>query len=315
MRELVWSFDPDDLEEVASRLSLRAPNQAAVSSILQRLEESSPSKAHPVDAVAALATAVGKTYVLAGLVDHLARYNGVRNFLVVVPSTAILQKTLNQLTPGHPKYLLAGGADGQDLGGERLSVITSENFTSSRPVLNDGSTVKVFLFTVQALTSSTNRTAKRLHKGWEMLPESLYAHLQRTSDLVVIADESHNYEGGRKFSDAIRDLGAPVLIGLTATPGRGAENDGRLVFRYGLAHALLDHFVKAPVIVGRPDGVGDEKSKLHDGLTLLEKKEQAVSLAVSSRRVARRVNPVMLVVRRSIWDRRGMPSYHERLHR
>lgn len=290
-----WAYDEDQLQEVADRLVLRSPNKAAISAILARLQDAEPSKASPIEITAVLATAVGKTYVLAGLIDYLARFNEIRNFLVVVPSKTILRKTLDQLTPGHPKYLPGDASAGQDLGGSRMRVITKDNYTSSRSDLHDPSTVKVFLFTVQALIKPSDESARRLHEDHEMLDRSLYEHLRGLPDLVVLADESHNYEGGRKFSDAIRDLRAPVLIGLTGTPGKGDENDTRLVYRYGLAHALLGRYIKAPVIVGRSDEASDEKTKLYDGLTLLERKQQAIDLHVRKAGI-KRVNPIMLVV-------------------
>jgi type III restriction enzyme len=91
-----------------------------------------------------------------------------------------------------------------------------------------------------------------------------------------------------------------VLVGLTATPHKQTPKD-QIIFRYPLAAAIADRLVKIPVIVGRKDDRTDSLTKLVDGITLLRTKEQAVA-SYADVIQAPRVNPVMLVVAKSIDD-------------
>lgn len=164
------------------------------------------------------ATGVGKTYILAAAVEYFAG-DDVRNFAVITPGRTILDKTVANFTPGHPKSLL-GGMDVQPV------VITSDNFATAamRAAMDDPAQVKLFIFTVQVLIKPESKIGRRTHKFQEGLGEAFYAHLQGLTDLVIFADEHHTYYGPG-FSSAIRDLHPRLLIGLTATPHKKTPLD------------------------------------------------------------------------------------------
>ena len=114
-------------------------------------------------------------------------------------------------------------------------------------------------------------------------------------DLVVVADEHHVYNPyARAFSSAVRDLSPMALVGLTATPHEKTPGDA-IIFRYTLAEAIADGYVKVPVLVARSDGQKDVRTQLADGCQLLRHKAAAVR-AWSEHTGAAPVNPVMLVV-------------------
>ena len=94
-----------------------------------------------------------------------------------------------------------------------------------------------------------------------------------------------------------------ALVGLTATPDEKklAKDDIPIIYRYPLAAAIANEFVKTPVIVGRKDDLSDARTKLADGLRLLKAKDQSVTAYVAETG-AEPVNPVMLVVAQTIED-------------
>jgi len=114
---------------------------AALTALANCLDQ---ANGQPVEVVLDLATAVGKTYIAAGLIDYVAEL-GVRNIVVITPSRAILTKTVNNFTRGHPKSIK----------GRRTSplVITGDDFQRGEvgTALGDDSVVKLFVFTVQQL--------------------------------------------------------------------------------------------------------------------------------------------------------------------
>jgi type III restriction enzyme len=274
----------DVAERIAGLLDLRVPNHQALLSVAHRLAGAPV----PFEGVVDVATGVGKTFILAALIDYFAEVSDVRNFVIIAPGRTILEKTLDNFTAGARKSLV-------DKMSTRPVLVTADNFNTPeiRRVLDDPNEVKVFVFTVQSLTGTRNEQRRKVHKFQEGLGEDLYGYLTRSDDLVVIADEHHCYYGPA-FSAAIRDLDPYALIGLTATPHTRTPLS-QIVYQYPLANAIADKLVKTPVIVGRSDDRNDAETKLRDGLTLLQAKETALSKYCEAESL-QTVNPIMLVV-------------------
>ena len=284
----------DVIERVAATLDLRPPNKAAVANVAAALANHERSgSTETLEVVVDSAVGVGKTYVMAGLIEYLAEAEGVRNVAIVTPSTVINEKTIENFTEGTARSLTAGMET-------RPVVVTAENFDTPamRAVLDDDTRVKIFVFTVQSLLipRKGSKARTRTHSYQEGLGRGLYQHLADLPDLVVLADEHHAYFGDA-FSRAIRELTPRLLVGLTGTPDERSED--LVVFRYPLADAIADGYVKMPVIVGRRDDRRDTLTKLNDGVFLLEEKQAALD-RYSQATGAPRVNAVMLVLCRTI---------------
>ena len=204
--------DTNRIEAIAARLDLRQPNREALESIAGAIATHYGPRegSRPFECVVDLATAVGKTYIMAAAIEYFAA-EGVRNFAVIAPGKTILRKTRFNFTPGHPKSLLAG-MDVQPV------VITAEDFSTAamRAAMDNDEYVKLFVFTVQALLKPETETGRKTRKFQEGLGKAFYEHLQGLEDLIVFADEHHCYYGD-KFSEAIRQLHPYSLIGLTLT--------------------------------------------------------------------------------------------------
>lgn len=285
--------DADLLQAIASRLDLREPNRRAVETLAAELRQhfDVDERVPPFEGIIDSATGVGKTYILAGAIEYLAA-SGVRNFAVITPGRTILDKTVANFTPGNRKSLLPGME-------VKPVVITSENFATAeaRRALDDPSKVKLFVFTVQALTKPTTETGRKTHKFQEGLGRAFYDHLDDQEDLVIFADEHHCYYGP-SFSSAVRDLTPWALVGLTATPHKKTPPE-QIIYRYPLAAAIADRLVKTPVLVGRKDDRADPATKLLDGIRLLEAKRAAIE-RYCNETGATPINPVMLVIAKAI---------------
>jgi type III restriction enzyme len=280
--------DQDLVQAISARLDLRAPNAGALESIAAAVAHHyAEGGKPPFEAVVDLATAVGKTYIIAGAIDYFTAL-GARNFAVITPGKTILRKTVANFTPGHAKSLLPG-MEAQPV------VITSENFATPvmRAAMENDEEVKLFVFTVQALLKPESETGRRTRKFQEGLGKAFYDHLQELDDLVVFADEHHTYYG-KAFSTAIRELVPRALIGLTATPDKKTPPN-QIIYRYPLAAAIADKLVKTPVLVGRKDDRVDSETKLRDGVRLLEAKAKAVDAYCAAKNRAP-IKPVMLVI-------------------
>jgi type III restriction enzyme len=147
------TVNTDLITEISHRLGLRDPNRDAVRSVVSATSQhyDVEGKEGPFECIVDSATGVGKTFVLAGLLEYFAGHETpARNFLLLAPGRTIRDKSINNFTPGHRKSMTAAMKS-------QLVVITSENFNSpeSRAAMEDSSKTKLYIFTVQALTSTT----------------------------------------------------------------------------------------------------------------------------------------------------------------
>ena len=263
--------DDDLLALISHQMELRQPNADAVTDIAVAITDHFDrlGRVDTFEGVVVSATGVGKTYVLAGAIDYLAQARGWNNFMVVVPGRTIREKTIANFTPGSSRDLTK-------LLGVKTVLITAENFETPEMAhaMEDPEVVKVYVLTVQILLKPSPQMNRKTREFTEGLGAKFYDWLTAADDLVVLADEHHLYYG-EKFSEAIRGLAPRAIIGLTATPNKKTESD-QIIFRYPLAAAIADKFVKTPVIVGRKDDRNDLITRLNDGLTLLECKRNAL---------------------------------------
>lgn len=285
--------DTDLLEEIKHRLTLREPNAQAIESVVVMLSQhfDVDHKTETFECIVDAATGVGKTFTMAGLIEYWsATPSPARNFMILTPGRTIRDKTIRNFTPGDSKAITQWMRCAPLL-------VTSENFNSPAiaAAMKDPTVTKLFVFTVQALTSKTG-DGRATHEFSEFLGVSLYEWLSGLPDLVILADEHHCYRGPA-FSRTIQNLHPQVVVGLTATPV-GAD-ESLVVYRYPLAQAIEDQYVKTPVLVARQDDRHDDRTKLLDGVTLLKHKER-VSEAWAAENGRTPVKPVMLVIAQSI---------------
>ncbi|WP_040694339.1 DEAD/DEAH box helicase [Nocardia vinacea] len=286
---MMWlPYDVALIEEIRARMDLRKPNAVGLARVAEAIQEGSGR-----EVVCDLATGVGKTYLAAALIDYLAA-QGVRNILIVTPGSTIQNKTVDNFTPGHPKFV--PGAEYQPL------LITADNFSRGQvgDALHDETVLKVFIFNVQQLTKPSVKTSRKTRDTDEFIGQGLYDHLRDVDDLVVIADEHHVYrEKAKAFGAAVRELNPRALVGLTATPDEADVN--KVVFHYSLAEAIADGLVKTPVIVYREDGQKDIETQLSDACLLRARKE-VVWHSWSAQNGHAQISPVLFVVCQDIKD-------------
>lgn len=283
------SVDTDLIAEIRSRLQLRRPNADAVLSVVNALANHVEGEGTgPFEGIVDSATGVGKTYIMAGLIEYLSAQPTSRNFLVLTPGRTINQKTIENFTRGSRRSLMPSLLS-------QPKLVTSENFDSAaiRRAIEDTSQTKVYVFTVQSLLlgRADSEQQRKTHEYQEGLGGGFYDVLASLDDLVVLADEHHCYSGP-EFSRVIEQLHPYAVIGLTATPL--SRDRGKVVYRYPLAAAIAEKYVKTPVIVGRRDDRSDEVTKLADALALIRAKAD-MSRAYAEEIGAALVNPVLLV--------------------
>jgi type III restriction enzyme len=129
-------------------------------------------------------------------------------------------------------------------------------------------------------------------------------HLAGLPDLVLLMDEAHRYRA-KAGMKAVAELRPVLGLELTATPksvGATSQEFRNVIYRYGLAEAMSDGFIKEPAVATRKDfdprSVSPaelERIKLEDGIHAHENVK--VELDLYARQSGRPlVHPFMLVV-------------------
>ncbi|WP_210130114.1 DEAD/DEAH box helicase family protein [Staphylococcus sp. GDX8P54P] len=124
-----------------------------------------------------MATGSGKTLVLAASILYLFKEKGYQNFLFFVNSTAIVNKTYDNLTNTvSSKYLF--NPEGIVIDGKSINIQLVENY----PILPDENTIYLKLTTINALHDKLNYPREN---------EITYEDLAQFP-LVLLADEAHH---------------------------------------------------------------------------------------------------------------------------
>ncbi|MBT1035491.1 DEAD/DEAH box helicase family protein [Canibacter sp. lx-45] len=297
------SFDSDMLEAISSEFELRAPNKAALRQLIFTLDGGyEPS----VMQVLNLATGVGKTYLMVAFVEYLRR-QGVGNVVIVTPGKTVQAKTVQNFTPGSPRYISGSVVPPEVVTPQDYSAWVTRQNGLAPLVYGREVPLLAFIFNIQQLIApkdaegetrgNTQEAMRRKPRRFDESAGVLFDYLKELDDLVVIADESHLYSSSAvAFNAALKELDPAAVVGLTASADKKVD---RVIYEYPLYRAIQDKYVKAPVLAFRKAGYGidetSEEQQLRDALQLRAIKQRHYDAYATSKNCAR-VNAVVFVV-------------------
>lgn len=297
------SFDSDLLESISSEFDLRAPNKEALRQLVFTLDgDYEPS----IMQVLNLATGVGKTYLMAAFVEYLRR-QGVGNVVIVTPGKTVQTKTVQNFTPGSPRYITGSVVPPEVVTPQDYSAWVARQNGAAQLSFGHEVPILAFIFNIQQLIApkstegdthgNTQDAMRRKPRRFDENAGVLFDYLKGLDDLVVIADESHLYGSSAiAFNAALKELDPAATIGLTASVDKKSDH---VIYQYPLFRAIQDKYVKAPVLAFRKTGYGtdeaSEEQQLRDALQLRSIKQVYYdSFAASENR--KHVNAVVFVV-------------------
>ena len=222
----------------------------------------------------ALATGVGKTRLMAGMIAYLYYTKELKDFFILTPGETIYTKTIDNFTQSSKKYVLDGLTDFP-----MFNLITGENYTYANFGNQLFDAVNIYVFNIQKIFNERTDVEFRFHRYQETLGSS-FAELLQQKDLVILMDESHRYRGVKSIR-AINHLKPELGLEFTATP-----ISDNVVYSYTLGDAINDSkkalaslhngngakggYIKIPYVIARSDDYtykGDlELVKLEDGI-------------------------------------------------
>ena len=303
MMRLNISFDSHMLESISAEFDLRAPNKEALRQLVFTLDgDYDPD----VMQVLNLATGVGKTYLMAAFVEYLRR-QGVGNVVIVTPGKTVQAKTVQNFTPGTPRYITGSAVPPEVVTPQDYSAWVARQNGPARLAFGREVPMLAFIFNIQQLIApksedgdthgGTQDAMRRKPRRFDENAGVLFDYLKGLDDLVVLADESHLYGASAvAFNAALKELDPAAAIGLTASVDKATDH---VIYEYPLYRAIQDKYVKAPVLAFRKTGYGtdeaSEEQQLRDALQLRALKQAYYdSYAASQNRD--HVNAVAFVV-------------------
>jgi len=248
----------------------------------------------PPQLVFNLATGVGKTRLMGALIAYLYLAGQSKNFLILAPRAAILEKLERESSQHDAKYLLID----PDLLPEP-NVCIRDNLDSFRPNSDE---LNLFILSPQSISGSE----KRFSRPSEFRSESLAEYLTGCDDLVVFVDEAHHLGDLKKerasWTQAIHDLKPRVYFGLTATLRSPEPAPGlTVVHSYDLGQCIRDErYTKAVTLMVEPkdDNLDDDEwdhYTLDFALERLDRKQQAIDAQRQMNPAFPDIRPVALI--------------------
>ncbi|CAG8610276.1 8298_t:CDS:1, partial [Ambispora leptoticha] len=145
--------DKLSFQHISKKLELRQPNKEAVQTFLEHYYNSENNPEKLSEYILSVATGVGKTYIIATILNYLTETEKITNFLIVAPGKIIREKTINNFSLNKPNSL----ADKITI--KPPYIIDIKNFHTAKTT--DKNSVKLFIFTVQSLTQAKGKTARK----------------------------------------------------------------------------------------------------------------------------------------------------------
>ncbi|EME7142069.1 TPA: DEAD/DEAH box helicase family protein [Enterococcus faecium] len=192
-----------------------------------------------------MATGSGKTDLMAGLILYLYQEHSYRNFLFIVNTNSVLNKTIDNLTNSQSnKYLYEPVIE---IDGERLTIERVDEF----PKNQSKNTIYIKLATVQSVASDI----------YTQRENSMGAQDYARNKVVILGDEAHHYSASTKTEKETEQSWEKAIITIlnanednrllefTATIDLENKNiyekyKDKVLYRYGLDRFIQDRYSK-----------------------------------------------------------------------
>ena len=243
-----------------------------------------------------MTTGIGKTRLMGASIYYLYKTKGYKHFFILAPGNTIYEKLKRESNPNHPKYIFKGLES--EMG--RPKVYDGDNYVKYPVRYVQGqfefektSEIEIFIFNIGKIFNRGD-VKFNFYKYQETLGMSFADVLANFDDLVICMDEAHRYYAPASMR-AISYLKPILGLEFTATPKSTNRN---IIYSYGLEKGA-GKYLKIPVVMGRTNTAGYspddiEEMKIHDGITLHEKRKQAIKQFCSDNNL-QYVKPIVLI--------------------
>jgi superfamily II DNA or RNA helicase len=207
-----------------------------------------------------MATGSGKTMLMGATVYYLNKLHGIKNFLIVTPSsTEIYKKTIRNFQKGTNETVWNDDVPFS------FNLITGDNYQDQKDLFARDSDANIFIFNIDKF--GTNATKTKLpweSSEWKDNNGNTISLLEFLSqnELIIITDEAHHAQS-IKAKQVINAFKPKAVIEFTATAVETeksvAKKNQTIVYKYDIKRFLEDKYGKKVRVLALPGE--EQKSK------------------------------------------------------
>lgn len=259
-----------------------------------------------------MSTGSGKTMLMGALILYLNKHHNQKNFLIIVQSDAIYEKTIRNFDSNHIKRVFSNYLV------EKYNLVTGDNFTDKSSNYDPDAAFSIYIFKIQKFfeRSSVDQVMK-VDKVWEESPwkrgrDTISFHdFLKEHSLVVLTDEAHHYqnyrvsnEGNKSSGDIIANFDPQMVLEFTATAVTNdpstSKRSQKIIYDYPINKFLDDGYGKKIRAFGYTGGVDlhddeivseEDKRKFLVAFLIHQVKKKAMELAVE----VSKPKPILLI--------------------
>jgi len=207
-----------------------------------------------------MATGSGKTMLMGATVYYLNKLLGIKNFLIVTPSsTEIYKKTIRNFQKGTHETVWNDDVPFS------FNLITGDNYQDQKDLFAKDTDANIFIFNIDKF--GTNATKTKLpweSSEWKDSDGNTISLLEFLSqnELIIITDEAHHAQS-TKAKQVINAFKPKAVIEFTATAVEAeksaAKKNQTIVYKYDIKRFLEDKYGKKVRVLALPGQ--EQKSK------------------------------------------------------
>ena len=252
----------DSPEEVQKNL-LRQKNYEHIVPLLDKVCNESNQKAPYIGFE--MATGSGKTMLMGASVYYLHKMHGIKNFLIVTPSsTEIYKKTIRNFQKGTNETVW------NDEVPFKFNLITGDNYKDTKDLFAADTDANIFIFNIDKFGTNATQTKKEWESSdWKDKNGNTISLLDflAQNELIIITDEAHHAQS-TKAKQVINAFKPKAVIEFTATAVEAeksvAKKNQTIVYKYDIKRFLEDKYGKKVRVLALPGGEQKTKGKKTD---------------------------------------------------
>jgi superfamily II DNA or RNA helicase len=247
----------DSPEEIQKNL-LRQKEYLHIEPLLDKVCNESNKKAPYIGFE--MATGSGKTMLMGATVFYLNKLFGIKNFLIVTPSsTEIYKKTIRNFQKGTHETVWDDNVP------FNFNLVTGDNYQDQKDLFAKDTDANIFIFNIDKFGTNAKKTKVPWESSeWKDSADNTISLLEFLSqnELIIITDEAHHAQS-TKAKQVINAFKPKAVIEFTATAVETEKSftkkNQTIVYKYDIKRFLDDKFGKKVRVLALP---GDEhKSK------------------------------------------------------
>jgi superfamily II DNA or RNA helicase len=249
-------------EEVQKNL-LRQKNYEHIGPLLDKVCKELNQKAPYIGFE--MATGSGKTMLMGASVYYLHKMHGIRNFLIVTPSsTEIYKKTIRNFQKGTNDTVWNDNVP------FKFNIITGDNYKDTKDLFATDTDANIFIFNIDKFGSNATQTKKEWEGSvWKDKDGNTISLLDflAQNELIIITDEAHHAQS-TKAKSVINAFKPKAVIEFTATAVETeksvAKKNQTIVYKYDIKRFLEDKYGKKVRVLALPGAEQKTKGKKSD---------------------------------------------------